>query len=95
MFICRFVYFHLFSGDSLGESLLNRCFGKGLDLTDVPDGLDISILPRQEEALEGQWKGSHHRYSLRIKMSRVSHFNRHLLRMARCLSSCSFFILDM
>lgn len=42
----------------------------------------------------GQRKGSHHRCSLCLKASRISHFNRRLLRMAWVSFFCSFFISD-
>jgi len=88
------VYFHLFSGDSAGESILNCSRDKGRDLQMFQMGwVSIKILPGQK-ALQGQKKGSYQKHRLRIKMSRISHFNRHLLRMAWCLSS-SFFIFGM
>lgn len=88
-FICRFI-FTCFLVIPAGESVLNCSRDKRKDLQMFHMGwASIKILPRQGKALQEQWKGSHQRHSLRIKMSRISHFNRHLLRMAWCLS-CLF-----
>ena len=46
------IYFHLFSGDSLGESILNCSRDKGKDLQMFQMGwASVKILLRQEEAL--------------------------------------------
>lgn len=88
------VYFHLFSGESAGESILNCSRDKGKDLQMFQMvWASIKILPGQK-TLQGQRKENHQKHRLCIKMSGISHFNRHLLRMAWCLSS-SFFIFHM
>lgn len=47
---------------------------------DVPDELNMG--QRKEKALEGTTERKPPQHGLCIQMSRIGHFNRHLLRMA-------------